>query len=149
MGTVIIVLVVVVLVAAAGFAVALANRGRRQAARALGSGLAVNVPREWAGAHSPEAKLHRRLVAAATSLSAQPLGDAAGIERRVAVELQLRQLDEQLVAAAAAPEPGRGETLAKIEPLVAAAESSVAELARGRVDLDEVERTRKELEAGE
>lgn len=146
MGTVIIVLVVVVLLAATGFAVALAAKGRRKAAASLGTGLAANVPREWAGAHSPEAKLHRRLVAAARSLSAQPLGDAAGIERRVAVEQQLRELDEQLVAAAAVPEPARGEALAKIEPLVAAAESAVAAIASGRVDVELLERTQRELD---
>lgn len=146
MGTVIVVLVVVVVLAVAGFAVALATKGKRQAAAALGSGLAAGVPREWAGAHSPEAKLHRRLVAAAGSLSAQPLGDAAAIERRVAVEQQLRQLDEQLVMAAAVPEPGRRDAVAKLEPLVAAAESSVAALASGRLEIDEVTRTQKELD---
>ena len=146
MGTVIVVLVVVVLVAAAGFAVALAAKGRRRAAESLGTGLAANVPREWAGAHSPEAKLHRRLVAAARSLSAQPLGDATGIERRVAVEQQLRELDEQLVTAAAVPQPARGEALARIEPLVAAAESAVAAIASGRVDLEHLERGQQDLD---
>ncbi len=146
MGTVIVVLVVVVLAAAIAFAVALAAKGRRRAAESLGTGLAADVPREWAGAHSREAKLHRRLVAAARSLSALPLGDAAEIERRVAVEQQLRELDEQLVTAAAVPEPARGEALAKIEPLVASAESSVAAIASGRVDLEHLERGKKELD---
>ncbi len=146
MGTVIVVLVVVVLAAVIGFVVALAVKGRRRAAESLGAGLAAHVPPEWAGAHSTEAKLHRRLVAAARSLSAQPLGDAAQIERRVAVEQQLRELDEQLVAAAAVSEPARGDALAKIEPLVAAAESSVAAMARGRVDLELLERGQKDLD---
>ncbi len=143
MGTVIVVLVVVILAAVIGFVVALAVKGRRRAAESLGTGLAAHVPPEWAGAHSTEAKLHRRLVAAARSLSAQPLGDAAQIERRVAVEQQLREVDEQLVAAATVSEPARGDALAKIEPLVAAAESSVAAMTRGRVDL---ERGQKELD---
>ncbi len=146
MGTVIVVLVVVVLAAVLGFAVALAAKGRRRAAESLGTGLAANVPREWAGAHSTEAKLHRRLVAAARSLSVQPLGDAAGIERRVAVEQQLRELDEQLVTAAAVPEPARGEALAKIAPLVAAAESAVAAIASERVDVEHLERGQRELD---
>lgn len=148
MGTVIIVIVVVVLACVVGFAVALAAKGRRTATRALGSGLAPDVPREWAGAHSPEAKLHRRLVAAASSLSALPLGDAAEIERRVAVEHQIRGLDEQLVAAAAVPEPRRAEAVAGIEPLVTAAESAVARIASSRVDLEELTRTELDTDDG-
>ena len=145
-GLLILVVLVVVMVAGGVFAYALVNKGRRQAAKALGSGLAANVPPAWAGAHSPEAKLHRRLVVAVRMLSDQPLGDAAAIERRVAVEQQLRALDEQLVVAAAVPEPGRREAVAKLEPLVTAAESAVAELASGRLELDEVTRTQKELD---
>lgn len=145
-GLLILVVLVVVMVAVGVFAYALVNKGRRQAAKALGAGLAANVPPEWAGAHSPEAKLHRRLVVAARMLSDQPLGDAAAIERRVAVEQQLRQLDEQLVVAAAVPDPGRRDAVAKLERLVTAAESSVAALASGRLEIDEVTRTQKELD---
>jgi hypothetical protein len=137
---------VVVLVAVGVFAYALVNKGRRQAAKALGSGLAPNVPPEWAGAHSPEAKLHRRLVVAARMLSDQPLGDAAQIEERVAIEQRLRQLDEQLVAAAAVPRPERDGLVARIEPLVTEAEAAVARLATGRLDLDQFERDRKDLD---
>jgi hypothetical protein len=140
------VFLVVVFVAVGVFAYALVNKGRRQAAKALGAGLAANVPPEWAGAHSPEAKLHRRLVVAARMLSDQPLGDVAAIERRVAVEQQLRELDEQLVVAAAVSEPARGDALARIEPLVTAAESAVAAIVSGRLDFEQLERGQKDLD---
>jgi len=143
-GTVIVVVLVIVVVAVAGFAVALAMRGKRRAAG--GGTLAAGAPREWAGAHTPEAKLHRRLVAAARSLAALPLGDAAQIEQRVLLDQQLRQLDEQLVAASAVPQPRRDEVVAGIAPLVAAAESSVAGAASGHVDLEQLRRAQGELD---
>lgn len=147
MGTVLLVALVLVVVGVIGFVVALALRGRRRAGEALT--LAPGAPREWAGAHSPEARLHRRLVAAARSLSALPLGDAAEIDKRVTLELQIRQLDEQLVAAAAVPQVRRAEVLAEIEPLVTAVESSVAGMASGRVDFEQLKRTQAELDEGE
>jgi len=150
-GTVIVVIVVVVLVGAIGFAVALAGRGRRRANEALGlsPALAANVPPAWAGAHSVEAKLHRRLAATATSLSNLPMGDAPDIEKRVAIEQQIRQLDEQLVAAAAVPGARKAELLADLEPLVASVEGAVADNAAGRLELDHLKRTQAELDDGE
>lgn len=151
MGTVLVVIVLVVLVCVVGFAVALASKGKRRAKEALGlsPALAENVPAEWAGAHSPEAKLHRRLAAAAKSLAGQPMGDAVEIEKRVAVEQQILQLDQQLVAAAAVPGPRKAELLAEIAPLVAAVESSAAGTAAGRVEMGELKRTQAELDSGE
>lgn len=153
MGTVIVVVLVVVVVVVLGvvaFAVALAGKSKRRATAALGGpALAANVPREWAGAHSPEAKMHRRLAAAASALSGQPMGGAVEIEKRVAVEQQIRQLDEQLVVAAAVPGSRKAELLAKLEPMVTAVESSVAANAAGRVELDELKRTQAELDSGE
>ena len=150
MGVVGLVVLVVVLLVVIGF-VALASRGKRRAKEALGlsPALAKDVPREWAGAHSPEARMHRRLAAAAKSLSGQPMGDAVEIEKRVAVEQQILQLDEQLVAAAVVPGPRKLELLAELEPLVAAVESSVADSAVGHVEMDQLKRTQAELDAGE
>lgn len=142
MGTVIIVVLVVVVLAVLAFVVALAARGKQRAAATLTPG----APPEWAGAHSPEAKLHRRLVAATRSLAALPLGDAAQIEVRVALDQQLRQLDEQLIAAAAIPPSAREPVVARIEPLVAAAEAAVATAAAGHVDLDLLRRNQREID---
>jgi hypothetical protein len=150
-GTVIVVVLVLVVLGVAAFAVALASKGKRRAKEALGlsPALAANVPREWALQHSPEAKLHRRLAAAGNSLSGQPMGDASEIEKRVAVEQQILQLDEQLVAAAAVPGPRKAQLLAELEPLVSAVESSVAGFAAGRVEMTELKRTQAELDSGE
>jgi hypothetical protein len=144
-GTVLLVIVLVVVVAAVGFAVALARKGKRQfEARTGGPGLAPNAPREWAGAHSPEAKLHRRLAAAARSLDAQPVGDAVAIEQRVTIEQQILQLDRQLVAVA-----GVAGDVTGLEPLVDTVERAVAQLATTGVDMDMIMRNQAELDAGE
>lgn len=133
MGTVLVVIAVVVVLAVVLFAVALARKGRSQYA-AQGAGLAPDAPAEWSGAHSPEAKLHRRLVAAARTLSAQPLGDATAIERRVTIEQQLRELDQHLVAVARVPGPDTASRIAELEPQVAAAEKAVADLATAGIE---------------
>lgn len=144
MGTVLVVIAVVVVLAVVAFAVALARKGKGQYA-AQGAGLAPDAPAEWAGAHSPEAKLHRRLVAAGRTLSAQPLGDAAAIERRVTVEQQLLRLDQHLVTVARVPGPDTAARIAEIEPQVAAAEKAVADLATEGID----PLPRDELDPGE
>lgn len=135
MGTVLVVVAVVVVLTVVGFAVALARGGKRQfEAQGAGPGLAVDAPREWAGAHSPEAKLHRRLATAARTLSAQPLGDAAAIERRVTIEQQILQLDQRLVAVAAVPGPDTAAGLKELESLVTSVERAVANLATATLD---------------
>jgi hypothetical protein len=144
-GTVLLVVVVVLVVAVVGFGVALARKGKRKYAdQAGGPGLAANTPREWAGAHSPEAKLHRRLAAAAKTLDAQPMGDAVTIEQRVTIEQQILQLDEQLVAVA-----GNPGGVAELVPLVTSVERAVTQLATTGVNLDLLKHTQVELDAGE
>jgi len=148
-GTVLLVVVLVVVVAAVGFAVALARKGKRQfEARTGGPGLAPNAPREWAGAHSPAAKLHRRLAAAARALDAQPMGDAVTIEQRVTIEQQILQLDQRLVAVATVPGDTAGG-VAGLEPLVGAVERAVAQRATTGVDMDMLMHNQAELDAGE
>ena len=150
MGTVILIVVLVLVIGVVGFAVALARKGKRQfAGQAGGPGLAQNAPREWAGAHSPEAKLHRRLAAAARALAAQPMGDTVAIEQRVTIEQQILQLDQQLVAVASVPGPGTAEHLAEIGTLVSSVEQAVTQLATTGVDMDLLRRNQAELDAGE
>lgn len=145
MVTVLVVVVLVVVVAVVGFAIALARKGKRQfEARTGGPGLAPDAPREWAGAHSPEAKLHRRLAAAARALDAQPPGDAMTIEQRVTIEQQILQLDQQLVAVAST-----SGDVAGLEPLVGTVERAVTQLATTGVDMDLLLRNQAELDAGE
>ena len=133
MGTVLLVIAVVVVLAVVGFAVALARKGKSQfEAQGTGPGLDPNAPREWSGAHSPEAKLHRRLAAAARDLSAQPLGDAAAIEQRVTVEQQILRLDQHLVTVARGPDAAA--KVAELEPRVASVERAVADLAAAGIE---------------
>jgi len=134
-GTVLLVVAVVVVLAVVGFAVALARGGKRGfEAQGTGPGLDPGAPREWAGAHSPEAKLHRRLAAAARTLSGQPLGDAAAIEQRVTVEQRIFRLDQHLVAVARVPGPDTAATIAALEPEVTAVERAVADLAARHIE---------------
>jgi hypothetical protein len=128
---VILVLAVLAVLAGVAFATALAIRGSRHAAAnlALGPGMSTDVQAEWA-AHTPEAKLHRRLGAAARSLATVPLGDALAIERRVAAEQRILELNRSLIAAAAAPAVHRDEVVSALEPEVAATEAEVAALAK-------------------
>ena len=121
----------VVLIGGATFAVALARRSKQQLAAQIepGPGMPDGAPIEWAGQHTPEAKLHRRLTALATTLAQLPLGDAAHIERKVAVETRVQELSRRLVALAHAPRDALREAVAKLEPEVAAAEDEVGKLA--------------------
>jgi hypothetical protein len=121
----------VVVSAVAVFAVALARRSKAQLAAGLQSppGMPAGAPPEWAGQHTPEAKMHRRLTGLARSLAAIPLGGAVEIERRVALEQGIQALDQRLIGLALAPEAARREATAAMEPEVAAAEAAVGALA--------------------
>jgi uncharacterized membrane protein len=129
------VLVTVVVVAAVAaivvYAVALKRRSQAQLDAGVQPvpGMPAGAPAEWAGQHTPEAKMHRRLTKLASSLAALPLGDAPSIERRTAVEQRIQQLDQRLIGLAAAPDAARQEGVAALEPEVASAEAEVGKLA--------------------
>jgi hypothetical protein len=127
---ILIVVVVVIVAAIAVFAIALARRSKAQlsAGTEVIPGMPPGAPPEWAGAHSPEAKMHRRLVAMAKTMAALPLGDAMSIERGVAVHQEIQSLDGRLIALAPAPESARREAVAAMEPQVDAAEAEVGAL---------------------
>jgi hypothetical protein len=133
LGFALLLLLVVALVVAAVvlFAVALSRRSKAQLAEGVEvvPGMPTGAPAEWAGQHTPEAKLHRRLTGLARSLAALPLGDASSIERRTSVEQRIQQLDQRLIGLASAPDAARQEAVAALEPDVAAAEAEVGTLA--------------------
>jgi hypothetical protein len=132
--TVLVLLVPLIIIAAGSvFVVALARRSKRQLAANLEvpPGMPAGAPREWAGSHTPEAKMHRRLLGMARTLAAVPLGDAAAIERRVDVERRIQELDGRLIALAAAPDEARRAAVSALEPEVATADNEVAALAVG------------------
>ena len=125
-------LAVVGLVVVAGVvvgAVALARRSQAQfaAANELVPGTPSAAPASWAGAHSPEALLHRRLVAALSGLRTVEAAtggslDAGGIDLRVQLELRADDLDRRLVAAAALPPTARQPALAVLASSVGTVE---------------------------
>jgi hypothetical protein len=126
------ILVVIVVVGAIVFyAVALSRRSKAQLAAGVETvpGMPTGAPPEWAGQHTPEAKAHRRLVGLARTLATVPLGDAASIERRSAVEQRIQQLDQRLIDLAVAPDSARRDAVAALQPEVAAAEAEVGALA--------------------
>ena len=125
------VVLVLVVLAVGGFVVALAVSGKRKAAGQAGIPGGAAVPASWAGEHSAEARMHRRLLAASRALAAVPLGGPASIERKVAVEQEIHALDAQLVAAAGIPGAGKDEALTRLEAKVAAVEAAVGEFAAG------------------
>lgn len=125
-------LVVIVAVAAAGVG-AIAMRQKRSFAKAneIVPGRTTGAPAAWAGAHSPEAKMHRRLAEAVAALRANPtLSDGAFMESRAGIEQAAHDIDDRLIAAAALPRGHRESAIAAVEPDVAALEASVASLAK-------------------
>jgi hypothetical protein len=89
----------------------------------------TGAPAEWAGSHSPEAKMHRRLTGLARTLAAVPLGDAASIERRAIAEQRIQDLDRRLIALAVAPDAARRDAVSALEAEVDATEIEVGALA--------------------
>lgn len=127
-------LLVVAAVVGAGLIVV---RQRRSYARSneVVPGMATDAPAEWAGAHTPEAKLHRRLTAAVAALRANAmLSDAAFIESRVSVERTALSIDARLIAAAALAPGQRRAAVAAVEPAVVAVEDAVAALTQAPAD---------------
>jgi hypothetical protein len=123
--TLFVILVVLAIAAAAAIALG-AARVRRSAVHAneVVPGTPTRAPIGWAGAHTPEALLHRRLrtVVDAARAQGEPGSDAV----REAVERGALEIDERLIAAAALPEPQRADAIASITPSVAALENAVS-----------------------
>ena len=130
--TSVIVLVLLCLCAAVVAGSLVVRSGKRKSAQAneVVPGRATRAPAEWAGAHTPEARLHRRLRDAVAALRANPaLEDAWMLDARVSLEEQAVAVDERLIAVAALPERVRVEPLAGVGAAVDAVEAAVATLA--------------------
>jgi hypothetical protein len=125
---VVLALVVLVLVASIAGAVALARSGKRSFTKAneVVPGVSPRAPASWAGEHTPEARLHRRLRDAVAAL---PRDDVGVMEARIAIERLALTVDEQLVTVAALPERVRAQPLAQVTAAVEAVEDGVAKVA--------------------
>lgn len=129
--TLVLLLVVVVLAAAGSGAVAVVRAGKRDyaAANEVVPGAPTTAPAAWAGAHTPEALLHRRLRDAVAAVRANPaMEDAWAVESRVSLEQQARAVDERLIAVAALPATVRDRPMAGVAAAVDAVEAAVAAL---------------------
>ena len=159
-------LVVGVVVAAVVFFVVLATKSKRvsELSNQVVPGTPTTAPDGWAGAHTPEALLHRRLVDAIAALRAVPGLDGMALDRRADVERHALELDARLVAVAGLPERLRAEPLGAIEGDVKELEMGVAALTVRVADqhrplddafadlaqrLDHLDQARNELDAAE
>jgi hypothetical protein len=135
--TVLVVVLLALAVAGGAMAVALATRARRDQTDQLQvvPGVDSGAPVAWAGAHTPEAKLHRRLVAAVRSMRAQPsLGGAVFVAQRAALEQEALRIDARLIAFDALVGERRQEGIEQVASLVERFESAVADLVTASLD---------------
>jgi hypothetical protein len=122
-------LLVLTVAAVVGFGVALAVRSKREFGEQnqVVPGRPSPAPASWAGAHSREAKLHRRLGDAVRSAHANPrfveLGLAAQMQ---AIDAEAMAIDERLVAAAALPAAHRDAAIDPLEANVEQLEATIA-----------------------
>ncbi|HMQ25282.1 MAG TPA: serine/threonine-protein kinase [Acidimicrobiales bacterium] len=132
---VLVVLVVVVALVAAAATLAIRSRREYLAGNEVIPGRPSAAPEEWAGAHTVEARLHRRLVDVVAALRAQPLLEegTGRLEARVELEERAADIDERLIAAAALPDRVRDEPLGRLGEEVAAIEQAAADLTVGAI----------------
>lgn len=120
-----------------GMAGALAVRGRndRNARLEIVPGVPSGAPESWAGAHTPEARLHRRIGDAVRSLRAQPtLSAPTFVDQRAALEQEALRIDARLIAVAALTGPRREQGIADVAALVERFEGAIADLVTASLD---------------
>ena len=132
MTVVVVLLLLVVSAVVAATVVVRTNKRKFAEANVIVPGTTTRAPAEWAGAHTPEARLHRRLRDAVAAVRANPaMEDAFMMDARVSLEQQALAVDERLIAVAALPETVRSEPLASVAAAVDAVEAAVAALVAG------------------
>jgi hypothetical protein len=125
------VLVAVVAAALGGLAAGTwAARRRYLRSNDVVPGVHTNAPVAWAGDHTPEATLHRRLRDAVIAVRANAgLDGAAVLGARAALEEQALATDASLVSVAALPRSVRAGPIATVTAAVEAIEAAAALLA--------------------
>jgi hypothetical protein len=123
-------LVLAVLAVIGVAAAAIRNRAVFRASNEVVPGVTSPAPESWAGSHTAEARLHRRLRDAVRAVrAAAPSGDETATGPfRTSVEQEALALDERLVAIAALPQRVRGTPLQEITLAVDALEDAAAQL---------------------
>lgn len=115
-------------VAAVGAIGALVGRDRRRRNQVV-PGTETGAPVSWAGSHTPEARLHRRLRSAVTAARSVDDPDGSLLSARVEVERAALATDRHLVALAAMHERESAGRMPAARAAVAAIESAAAALA--------------------
>lgn len=115
-------------VLAVGVVAAAVVRDRRRRNQVV-PGTDTGAPASWAGAHTPEARLHRRLRDAVRAVRAVADPDGSLLAARVEVERAAVAVDEHLVALAALPERETAGRMPVASAAVAAIESAAAAVA--------------------
>jgi len=142
----VVVLVLVAAVVVAGAVVVRSQKRQFTAANEVVPGTPTHAPAAWAGAHTPEARLHRRLREAVAGLRANPaMEDAAMMDARVALEQHALAVDDRLVAVAALPERVRAQPLVEVASAVEAVEAAVASYVSGPAQRDGLDRAMAEV----
>lgn len=129
--------VVAVIVAGGAMVAGLAVQARRQRADRLHvvPGVENAAPAAWAGAHTPEAKLHRRLGDAVRSMRVPPgMSSSLFDAQRVALEQEALRIDARLIAVAALAGSRREEGIAEVATLVDRYEAAVGDLVIASLD---------------
>lgn len=136
-----------VLVVGGGIAAVTVGVGRNRTRRnQVVPGVVTSAPSDWAGAHSREARLHRRLrdaVVGAQEAAPDGTGDLAGA--RAAIEAEALAVDARLVVVAAAPGDERAEFMDRVEQQVIGVEKAAAALAEARLLGDPLAEVEAEL----
>jgi hypothetical protein len=123
----------ITVVAIVGFGIALTVRSKKDFddANEVVPGVKSAAPASWAGAHSLEAQLHRRLGDAVRGARNNPRLVELGLATQTKqLEAEALAIDERLVAAAGLPARHRSDAVAEFEPQVAALEDAVAALVK-------------------
>ena len=124
-------LLVLAVAAVVGFGVALAVRSRAEFTEQnqVVPGRRSPAPASWAGAHSREAKLHRRLGDAVKGARENPRFVELGLAAQMnTLEAEAMAIDERLVAAASLPAAHRDAAIDPLDVHVVALEAAVAEM---------------------
>lgn len=138
-GFIVAALFIAVAAAAAG-AAALALGAQRvkqktQRSQQISPGTPSAVPLGWAGAHTPEAKLHRRLGKAMSGLRDTTEDDTLVMANVEVVEREALKIEQQLVAASRMADRLKGPAIAELSAAVDQIENVSAQLIQRSAEL--------------
>ena len=145
-------LLALTVVAVIGFGIALALRSKQEFTEQnqVVPGRKSPAPASWAGAHSREAKLHRRLGDAVRGAHENPRFVELGLAAQMhAIDAEALAIDERLVAAAALPASHRDAAIDALEGHVERLEATIAEVVTSVTVADSKEQLEQAVSAAD